>query len=427
MLRVAVTIGVLLALLGGTAMRGCTPLLVCEPQDLISRMLRKIQRSTKKHPDPSFLLAMNLAGDNKSHIHDWLLQHIKEEAVEKAHDMTSGQVALHVLALISSCQDPRDVEAKGKTINLVSILQEKTDEEVVSMEIKGVPKTTLFSVSLDALALCLVQAGGYRTASVALAKRVLESNKTICVDTRAMAVQALVCTSSKTGPGDVQDLLNKTVSAVANDFLDEQEKNGGMIGNIYSMGLALQALEISSKFRAPRVWNCAQAFAVVHRHDYQQPMPIAQVLPALLGKSYLDAGSMPCPPGAGMCPLIPGPRLDAGGVHRACNASSITVHYRITNRLQGKHFNHSITVKVPAGSKLLKVLKVAEKMEPDIFSFKTKEYSQGPMVVSIHGLDADPKDRTYWQFLSGKDALKEGVGTYKPHDMEHIMANFTTY
>ncbi|NXX39339.1 IF factor, partial [Tricholaema leucomelas] len=225
-------------------------------------------------------------------------------------------------------------------------------------------------------------------------------------------------------------------------------KNGGTIGNIYSMGLALQALEISSRFYAPRVWNCAQAFAVVHRYDYRQPMPVTQVLPALLGKSYLDAGSMPCPPNAGMCPLIPGPRLDT-----ARNASTITVHYRIINSLQGQHFNHNITVKVPAGSKLLKVLKVAEKMKPDIFSFKTKDYSWGPMVVSIHGLAADSKDRTYWQFLSGEDALKEGgqhgeaggtggscypdlthtcpfaagVGTYKPHDMEHIVANFTTY
>lgn len=125
MLRVAVTIGVLLALLGGTAVHGCSecqsclqgtgerlmtlqgaewqgcgvpgdlpspvpeacpaPLLAREPQDLISRMLRKIQRSTKKYPDPRYLLAMNLAGDNKSDTHDWLLQHIKEEAVEKAH------------------------------------------------------------------------------------------------------------------------------------------------------------------------------------------------------------------------------------------------------------------------------------------------------------------------------------------------------
>lgn len=91
-------------------------------------------------------------------------------------------------------------------------------------------------------------------------------------------------------------------------------------------------------------------------------------------------------------------------------------------------------------------------------SFKTKQTSWGPMVVSIHGLAANTDDRTYWEFLSGQDSLQEGgqprvggtggtggvlpgaampqphacplatgVGTYQPQNEEHIMANFTTY
>lgn len=91
-------------------------------------------------------------------------------------------------------------------------------------------------------------------------------------------------------------------------------------------------------------------------------------------------------------------------------------------------------------------------------SFKTKQTSWGPMVISIHGLAANTDDRTYWEFLSGQDSLQEGgqprvggtggtrgvlpgaampqphacpsaagVGTYQPQNGEHIMANFTTY
>lgn len=93
-------------------------------------------------------------------------------------------------------------------------------------------------------------------------------------------------------------------------------------------------------------------------------------------------------------------------------------------------------------------------------SFQTEQTSWGPMVVSIHGLAANPEDRTYWQFLSGEDALQEGgqhgvgegrggghdagsrgvkeprsyprptiagVGTYVPVDGEHIQAVFSTY
>lgn len=41
-------------------------------------------------------------------------------------------------------------------------------------------------------------------------------------------------------------------------------------------------------------------------------------------------------------------------------------------------------------------------------SFKTEPTSWGPMVVSIHGLAASETERTYWQFLSGSDALQEG-------------------
>jgi len=48
-------------------------------------------------------------------------------------------------------------------------------------EMDGVPKTTLFGVSLDALGLCLAGAGGYETPAVALAKQLLSSESTLSV------------------------------------------------------------------------------------------------------------------------------------------------------------------------------------------------------------------------------------------------------
>ncbi|NXK24958.1 IF factor, partial [Arenaria interpres] len=200
-------------------------------------------------------------------------------------------------------------------------------------------------------------------------------------------------------------------------------RKDGMIGNIYSMGLALQVLGSTEKFYAPREWNCAQAFSVVYSHDYRQPMAIAQVLPALVGKSYLEAASLNCATSSGVSPSQQSPKLAPTGGHRAL----IQVHYSIINKLQGKHFSESISVWVPEGSTLLKVLQVAKEEEPQVFSFQTEQTSWGPMVVSIHGLAANPEDRTYWQFLSGEDALQEGVGTYKPRDGEHIQAVFSTY
>ncbi|NXX18297.1 IF factor, partial [Podargus strigoides] len=133
-------------------------------------------------------------------------------------------------------------------------------------------------------------------------------------------------------------------------------KGSGVIGNIYSMGLALQVLGATRQFYAPREWDCTQAFSVVYSHDYHQPIAIAQVLPALVGRSYLDVTGLDCTPQDrhSLCPSpLPG--------------ALISVHYSIINKLQGKHFNFSISVHVPNGSTLLKVLQAAEKKQPDVF------------------------------------------------------------
>ncbi|NWR47961.1 IF factor, partial [Regulus satrapa] len=200
-------------------------------------------------------------------------------------------------------------------------------------------------------------------------------------------------------------------------------KGNGMIGNIYSMGLALQALEATRKFYAPRKWDCAQAFSVVYAHDYQQPMAIAQVLPALAARSYLDVAGLDCAAPSRQLPLLcQVPTLPLS----PCTAP-IQVHYSITNTLQGKHFHYSTSVTVPGGSTLLQVMEVAAEENPQTFSFQTEQTSWGPYVTSIHGLAGSTDDRTYWHFQSAGNALEEGVGTYKPHDGEHIEAIFSTY
>ncbi|NWZ30957.1 IF factor, partial [Asarcornis scutulata] len=194
----------------------------------------------------------------------------------------------------------------------------------------------------------------------------------------------------------------------------------GVIGNIYSTSLAMQVLETASKFYAPREWDCAQAFSAVYNHQLQQPMAVAQAVPALVHKPYLDAASLDCSVVAVTIPQLPLPPLCPPG-------PPITVHYTITNTLKGKPFQFSITVSVPAGSTLLAVLQAAKKANPKDFSFETEATSWGPMVVSIHGLAGSEKDRTFWEFFSGADSLQEGVGTYKPQDGEHIRAVFSTY
>ncbi|NXR90596.1 IF factor, partial [Hypocryptadius cinnamomeus] len=205
-------------------------------------------------------------------------------------------------------------------------------------------------------------------------------------------------------------------------------RRNGMIGNIDSMGLALQALEASSEFYAPRKWDRAQAFHVVYNHDYKQPMAIAQVLPPLVGKSYLNAGRWGCAATSGMSPSQQLPLWGVPGATLPLSppAAPITVQFSITNTLKN-YFHYSTSVCVPHNSTLLQVMKAARNEKPDIFCFKTEQTSWGPYVTSIHGLAGSTEDRTYWQFLSSWSPLQEGVGTYKPKNWEHIQAIFSTY
>ncbi|NWW14615.1 IF factor, partial [Oreocharis arfaki] len=197
-------------------------------------------------------------------------------------------------------------------------------------------------------------------------------------------------------------------------------KGNGMIGNIYSMGLALQALETSSEFYAPRKWDRAQAFSVVHSHDYKLPTAMAQVLPPLVSKSYLDAGMRGCAATSAVwmsqVPTLP----------LSPSTAPITVQFSITNTLKN-YFHYSTSVCVPPKSTLLRVMKKARREKPDIFRFKTKKTHLGPFVTSIHGLAGNETERTYWQFFSCWSPLQKGVGTYKPKNWEHIQAIFSTY
>ncbi|XP_067151853.1 cobalamin binding intrinsic factor [Apteryx mantelli] len=423
MLCVALGVVALLGLAGGCA----------APHNAVSRMLHLLEGSagTTEPPNPSVLLALNLAGAGANSHCKLLLQQLQKTAVERApKDMTSGELALYTLALLSSCQSPRRVRALGHTVDVLRRLQERTDEEVAYLVLEGAPRTTFYQLSLDVLALCLEGTGSYEVAAVMLAKEVLSPGSGLSVDTRAVAALALTCAHGRLaaeGLGELRELLHDAVARVANAFLDQQEQGDGIIGNIYSTGLALQALTATAAFYAPREWDCAQAFSAVLRHHLQQPMAVAQALPALLGRTYLDAAGLDC--GASRHPAHGG----TAGAHQgrpsatAPLAPRITVYYSVVNHLRGAHFSYSTRVRVPAGSVLLAVLRAAQEQDPAHFSFQTEATSWGAMVVSIHGLAASTADKTYWRLLSGGDALEQGVDTYKPRDGEHIQAVFSTY
>ncbi|KAM6465964.1 transcobalamin-1-like isoform 5-T5 [Liasis olivaceus] len=328
-------------------------------------------------------------------------------------EMSSGKVALYVLALRSACQNPTDVSTPEKDVKLVQVLEKKTKEEIKHIDVTGTPKTTYYQLALDTLALCVEKSPELETAASALADAALDNRFQFqghfSVDTGAVASLGLFCVHERRVSSQQSKLtgtIRNALALIAKQILNEQQNNG-ILGNIYSTGLAMQALSVTSEFYSPTAWNCEKTLEeVLHQVTagaFSRPAAASQILPSLVGKTYLDVRGL------------------------TCTSENVTVHYKVSNELIGRHFKLSITVKVPKGSVLLAALEAAQQANPSEFSFQTEETSWGPMVTSINGLQASTNERSYWQFLSGKTPLEQGVGSYKPRDNELIVANFSRY
>ncbi|XP_015675207.1 cobalamin binding intrinsic factor isoform X2 [Protobothrops mucrosquamatus] len=361
-------------------------------------------------PDPSVLIALKLAEDHNLSVITQLVKQIKETA---GTEMTSGKVALYVLALRSACQNPADVSTPEKHVNLVQVLEEKTEDEIKHIDTTGTPKTTYYQLALDTLALCIEKSPELDKAAIVLAKAALTNsfqfNGRLSVDTAAVASLALFCVYEgriSSQQSKLTATIREALALITEQILQEQQTNG-LLGNIYSTGLAMQALSVTSEFYSDNAWNCTktlnEVLSKIPEGAFSTPAAASQILPSLVGKTYLDVSNV------------------------TCTSETVTVHYMVINKLKKPYFEYSTTVKVPKGSVLLAVLEAAKQCNAKEFSFQTEETSWGPMVTSINGLQGNTNEKTYWQFLSGKTPLEQGVGSYIPRDNELIVAIFSRY
>ncbi|KAB0406716.1 hypothetical protein E2I00_017838, partial [Balaenoptera physalus] len=278
--------------------------------------------------------------------------------------------------------------------------------------------SSFYGPSLAILALC--QNNPEKTLPIAtrFAKSLLANSSPFNVDTGAMVTLALTCMYHKIPVGSEDDyrvlfgqVLKNTVENISMRIQDN-----GIIGNTYSTGLAMQSQ--TEKCLLLLIWfvNSIWDFSTcrVHREKlylgikikegkFHNPMSIAQILPSLKGKTYLDVPHVSCSPGHEVQPTLPNPPSPV-----PTSAYNITVKYTINNQLRGveRLFNETINVSVKRGSVLLVVLEEAQRENPT-FKFETTMTSWGPMVSSINNIAENVNHKTYWQFLSGKTPLNE--------------------
>ncbi|XP_029140647.1 cobalamin binding intrinsic factor-like [Protobothrops mucrosquamatus] len=383
-----------------------------DQQGLVRDIQNKLENwaSWQGKPDPSILIALSLTKDHNLNVIMHLVRQIKETA---GTEMTSGKVALYVLALRSACQNPADVNTPEKHVNLVQVLEEKTREEIKHIHTTGTPKTTYYQLALDTLALCIEKSPELERAATILAKAALTNSFQFLghcsVDTAALASLALFCVYEgriSSQQSKLTATIREALAQTTEQILHKQQTNG-LLGNIYSTGLAMQALSVTSEFYSDNAWNCPktlnEVLSNIPEGAFSTPVAASQILPSLVGKTYLDVSNV------------------------TCTSETVTVRYTVINKLIGPYFEYSTTVKVPKGSVLFAVLEAAKQRNTKEFSFQTEETSWGPMVTSISGLQANANDKTYWQFLSGETPLQQGVASYKPKDNEEIVAVFSRY
>ncbi|XP_053417304.1 cobalamin binding intrinsic factor [Nycticebus coucang] len=370
--------------------------------------------TSSSYPNPSVLIAMNLAGAYDVEAQKLLTYELMASDMA---DLTIGQLALTIMALTSSCRDPG---------NRVSILLKQMENWAPSSP--NAEASAFYGPGLAILALCQKNSEATLPIAVRFAKTLRANSSPFNVDTGAVATLALTCMYNKLPIGS-EEAYRTLFGQVLKDIVENLSiriKTNGIIGDIYSTGLAMQALSVTPE-QPNKEWNCKKTMDMVlyeiKQGKFHNPMSIAQILPSLKGKTYLDVPQVTCSPGDDVQPTLPN---DLSPV--PTSASNITVIYTINNQLRGVEllFNVTMDVSVKSGSVLLVVLEEAQRRNP-MFKFETTMTSWGLVISSINNIAENVNHKTYWQFLSGTTPLNEGVADYVPFNHEHITANFTQY
>ncbi|XP_078506814.1 cobalamin binding intrinsic factor-like [Lissotriton helveticus] len=393
-------------------------------KSLLQVMLRSWDATVT--PNPSILLALRLATYHNLKVEKAMVLKLKEDAVQRIKnnkDFSSGLVALYVLALQASCQNPQQVRALNSKINLVNILKKKYQEELRNIDVNHQPLSNYYQIGLDIIALCLQDVPIKLPADLETSSTDLAHG--FSVDTAAVEVLGLTCVvKRKDITAEERKAITQTLRSLVQKILDQYQSNGE-IGNIYSTGLAMQALFAAKNYYINSKWNSKKTLAAVlkaiQEGKFNNPMSASQITPSLEGRTYLNAKGLKCSADKDNLPIIPTPATPPVPI-----PGDITVNYRVIDSLT-QAFDTSISVTVPMGSTLLDVMNQAQEIDPGHFSFVTEQTSWGPSIVSINGLAASNSERTYWQLLSGTTPLIQGAGDYKPSNGENLVAKFTNW
>eukprot|EP00069_Balaena_mysticetus_P011837 bmy_21448T0 len=335
---------------------------------------------TKGIQNANILLTLRLVGIQNQRLEQQLTQQIQEDMNRRESEITSGELALVILAL-GACKNLD--EEFIRDAHLVSKLGEKFKAEIENMETHSDnPLTNYYQLSLALLTLCLSN-GSYSITNVI--PYFAPENKNYYFGGQFSILSA---------------------------------KHDGLFGNIFSTGESMQALFVSSNYYKNE-GNCQETLHTVlyniSQGAFHLPIAAAQILPALMGKTYLDVNKD--------CSCVCSPVKfnistdEPVTVTPIISPSYISVNYSV----QINEIFNSTKVTVRKGSVFLDVMKAAQKQNEAAFR------PWGPYIISVQDITANNSDRTYWELLSNGQPLSQGAGSYVVKNGEYLQVRWSKY
>ncbi|KAG2463784.1 cobalamin binding intrinsic factor-like [Polypterus senegalus] len=390
--------------------------------ELLTKMLQsEVDKvSNGDEPSASVVLSLRLAQQHNLVMEQGLLERLEENVVKPNK---TDPLALYVLAIQSFCKDPSLIPAPmllDDYLKVTPILYEELNKDLCHIGSQGRPLTSYINIFQDVLALCLMgQKFVIQTVNSLLWSvdyNQLGEDGKLSVDTDSMAIIALTCLRQSLSPRTaayIRTQIQTTLEKLFHRVLATRQANG-LFGDLYSTGLALQALSVNYID-----FDCTTTMQTLLKEislgAFDNPIAASLIIPTLSGRTYLDINKLKCSADQDNLPLT--------GSDTA--SGNMTVYYTVIDDVSST-FRDSIIISLPVGSTLLDVLKRAATISPEKFSFTTQLSSLGLFVTSIQGLTSN-NYQTYWQFFIGSNILYKDIRDYIPSSGENILARFLLF
>ncbi|NWI22322.1 TCO2 protein, partial [Sula dactylatra] len=335
----------------------------------------------------------------------------------------TGRLALYLLGLRATCPPPEP----GPQRSLVTWLKYYLEQDWAGSRQHGHPLTSYYQYSLGVLALCIhrkrVREEVIRRLLVAEQHGRFGHAGGSTADTEAVAALAFACLERERLVGARLAAELRAATHRVKRRMVEAQGWDGFFGNVYSTPWAMQVFIATNTCRTQPAYGRAMAALLENLNAFTTAATMAQALPVLHGRSYLDIASMHCQEEPDtLMPIGPEPLTEMSGN----KIVRLVVECPKPQCPQRQLYDQMVPA--PAGTSLLDVLKAATVQGPNNFTFSTQDTPQGLFLSRVLGLEAQQWKRSYWQLLTAPStSLQMGVADYRPCDGETLILRLSEW